>query len=343
MKIRLVVVGFGTVGQGFAGLLLQKEKILREQYNLEPVVVAISDVKYGVAVDAGGLELSQVLQAATSGLKFEATGIPVQEISSDEVLEQVEYDVLVELTPTNLDTGEPALSFIRQALETGHHAITTNKGPCALHLTDLLEIARKKNVHFRYEGTVLAGTPLLNLVENGLAGLEIHKVEGIVNGTCNYILTQMEQGMGYQEALRKAQELGYAEANPEADVEGWDAVAKVMILSQALFHHKIGKDEVEREGITSISPADVEAAQNARESWKLIASLEKQGEKIIASVKPQRVPHSHPLAGVKGATNAVTLTTDYLHQVTIVGPGAGKHETGYAVLNDLISIHKKIA
>jgi homoserine dehydrogenase len=207
----------------------------------------------------------------------------------------------------------------------------------------LLQLAREKQVQFRYEGTMLAGTPLLNLAETGLAGLEIRKVEGIVNGTCNYILTRMEEGMAYQDALKKAQELGYAEANPEADVEGWDAVAKVMILSQALFQHRIPKEEVEREGITGISLADVEAAQKQNESWKLIASVENRNGQIIASVKPQRIPNSHPLAGVKGATNAVTLTTDYLQQVTIVGPGAGKHETGYAVLNDLIAIHQKMA
>ncbi len=343
MKVKLVMIGFGTVGQGFAELLLQKKEQLQKHYQLEPSVVAIADLKYGVAVSEQGVALEQALKAVSLEDGFAGAGLAVKNITTEELLKQMDYHVLVELTPTNLQTGEPALSFIRTALETGHHAITTNKGPCALYLSTLLQLAREKQVQFRYEGTVLAGTPLLNLAETGLAGLEIQKVEGIVNGTCNYILTRMEEGMAYQEALKKAQELGYAEANPEADVEGWDAVAKVMILSQALFQHRISKEDVDRQGITDISVADVEEAKKQNESWKLIASVENRNGRIMASVKPQRIPNSHPLAGVKGATNAVTLTTDYLQQVTIVGPGAGKHETGYAVLNDLIAIHQKMA
>ncbi len=341
-RLRIFMVGFGTVGQGFAELLLAKHTLLQETIGVDLQVVGIADLKFGTVVQNEGLPLKTLLENVQNKQTFAQAGLQEENRSVDRLINELDYDVFIELTPTNLQTGEPALTFIRQALESKHHVITTNKGPCALELLNLEQLAKTQGRLFKYEGSVLAGTPLLNLIEHNLAGLTIQKIEGIVNGTCNYILTRMEEGLSYDRALKEAQELGYAEANPEADVEGWDAVAKLLILAQAVFKTKIQTHQVERKGISGLTLEDVANAQKENKTWKLIASLERQNGRLKAVVKPQKIENEHPLAGVKGATNAVTLTTDYLQKVTIMGPGAGKHETGYAVLNDLIAIARQI-
>jgi homoserine dehydrogenase len=343
MKLRLAIIGFGTVGQGFGELLLAKKKELLNKFGLEWEVVALSDLKYGAAYQAEGLDLQKILETTHQGKMISTLFPRTGEITTERIIEQRDYDILIELTVTNIQTGEPAYTFIRQALAAGKHVITTNKGPTALKLSELQSVAQRNHAILKYEGTVLSGTPLINLTKYNLAGLEIHKIEGILNGTCNFILTKMDQGQSYEEALAEAQRLGYAEDKPEADVEGWDATAKVMILSQAIFETSLSIDDVEREGITALTAKDIEIARNEKKVWKLLARIEKTAKGIRASVRPEKISLSHPLASVSGSTNALTFTVDYLQQVTINGPGAGRYETGYAVLNDLISIHRELS
>jgi homoserine dehydrogenase len=249
-------------------------------------------------------------------------------------------DVMVELTPTNLESGEPATSHITAALNRGMHVITANKGPAALHLTALRALAAQKGLFLGIEGTVMAGTPSLRLGWSSLAGADITRVRGIVNGTTNYILTQMEQGLDYAAALADAQKIGYAEADPTGDVEGHDAAGKAAILANVLMNAGIRPSDVATTGITGISAADVAAAQAAGERWKLIAEVSRGPDGIKASVQPMRLPNSHPLAGVSGGTNALTYTTDFVNDVTIIGPGAGALSTGFAVVGDLLALHR---
>ena len=174
-----------------------------------------------------------------------------------------------------------------------------------------------------------------------LAAARIRKIQGIVNGTTNYILTQMEAGAPYAEALADAQAKGYAEADPTGDVEGFDAAGKVVIMANLLMDQALTLADVDRQGITRLTPGDIAAAKAAGERWKLIGRVEPIKEKITASVRPTRLPVNHPLASVSGATNAITFSTDLLGDVTLVGPGAGRIETGYAIVGDLLAIHRK--
>ncbi len=245
-----------------------------------------------------------------------------------------------------MQTGQPAIDHVKAAFESGKHAVLTNKGPVALAFRKLAELAAAKGVQFRFEGTVMSGTPTIRLAQQALAGCDICEIKGILNGTTNYILTQMESGQSYAAALAEAQRLGYAEADPTADVEGWDAAGKVVILANVLLGGDLRVANVDRTGISRLTLADVEAAKAAGERWKLIARVgarpSLQGgvsrPQIKASVRPTRLPHSHPLAGVSGAVNACTFSTDLLGDVTLVVPGAGRMETGYAVLGDLLDI-----
>jgi len=254
------------------------------------------------------------------------------------MIARADADAMLEVTYTDIKTGQPATDHIRAALARGLHVTTTNKGPLALFSNELIDLAARNGVQFLYEGTVMAGTPLLNLVRETLAGSAVSEMKGILNGTTNYILTRMEDGMDYGAALKQAQELGYAEAVPDADVLGWDALAKVTILANTVFGAALSPADTPCTGITEITSAQIAAAAADGKRYKLIGRVWREGQKVRASVAPQLMDLSHPLAGVGGATNAMTLTTDTLGDVTIVGPGAGRRETGFALLNDLLTI-----
>jgi homoserine dehydrogenase len=342
MQHRLALVGFGVVGHGLVELLRDKRAALRGRYGFDFEVVAVTDLRLGSAYDADGLDLDLLLQSTKDR---SLDGYPRGEHGMDAVstIRDTNSTVVVEATFTNIETGEPAYTHFKAALEAGKHLATTNKGPVTLHLDDLEALARARGVQLRYEGTVLSGTPCINLAQLCLSGADISEIRGIVNGTTNYILTQMEHGREYADALRQAQDLGYAEAKPDADVEGWDAVAKVVIMGRSLMGLPVCVADVEREGITAITKADVEAVLAEGERFKLLATVRRQDGGFHASVQPRRVPLDDPLASVMGPINAVTFVTDTLGDVTMVGPGAGRRDTGYALLADLLDIHRHVS
>ncbi len=337
--MRLLFVGFGTVGQGLAELLLEKEKFLAENYGFEFKIVGIADKIMGSLFVPEGLDLEKALKMVKEERSL--ASYPGGEYKKDalSLIKETDADVMLEATYTDIKTGEPATSYIRAALERGMHVTTTNKGPLALYYRELADLAIKKGVQFLFEGTVMSGTPILNLLRETLAGSNITEIKGILNGTTNYILTRMEEGFSYEDALNKAQELGYAEAVPDADVQGWDALAKVTILARVIFGGKGNPFDYPCEGITKITAGAIADAKDRGKRFKLIGKVWREGSDVKASVNPEEVDMSHPLGGIMGATNAMTITTDTLGEVTIVGPGAGRTETGYSLLIDILKIN----
>jgi homoserine dehydrogenase len=336
--MRLIFLGFGTVGQGLAELLVEKKAALARQYGFKPVVVGIADMLKGNVYNPKGINLKKALALAKAGKQL---GAPTGKGDALKFIKQAEADVLLEATYTDIKTGEPATAHCRAALNKGMHVVTTNKGPVALNYQKLQRLARREKVQFLFEGTVVSGTPMINLIRDTLAGSEITEILGILNGTTNFILSKMEEGMTYEAALAKAQKLGYAEAVPDADVLGWDALAKVTILAAVFFGAKAKPFDYSCRGITKITPAMIAKAKKAGKRYKLIGRIWREKGTVKAAVGPRTVDLAHPLAGVGGATNAVTVTTDTLGDVTIVGPGAGRTETGYSMLIDLLHIGGK--
>ena len=339
--MKLVFLGFGTVGQGLAELLLAKRDELKKRYGFDWTVTGIADTLKGTAYDKDGIDLAKALALAAKGESLDSLDHGGKGWDGLAMAKHADADVLLEATYTDIKTGEPATSHIRAALERGVHVVTTNKGPLALHYRELADLAAKRKAEFLFEGTVMSGTPVLNLVRETLAGAEIVEMQGILNGTTNYILTRMEEGLTYEEALKKAQELGYAEAVPDADVLGWDALAKVTILANVVFGASLEPTESPCEGITKITAADIAKAKAAGKRYKLIGRVWREGGAVKAAVAPRLVDLSQPLAGVMGATNAVAIKTDALGEVTIVGPGAGRTQTGFSMLTDLIHIVRR--
>lgn len=338
MKHKIAILGFGTVGQGISEILLQKKNYLKDKFQFEFDIVAVGDFVYGNVYNPNGLDIELMLKEAKEKKKFTKDIVSLDNI---ELIKQCNATVVCELTFTDLKTGEPAISHCKAAFETGKHIVTSNKGPAALKYAELKALAEKHNVKFMIEGTVVAGTPIINLVEGPLAGCEITKIKGILNGTTNYMLTEMEKGMDYNAVLKVAQELGYAEADPTGDVEGYDARGKVTILANVVMGAPLKIEDVACKGITKITSEDIANAKKQNSRWKLIGCVEKKDGKVTGSVNPEMVELTHPLAGVMGAKNALAFTTDLLGDVTIVGPGAGRMETGFAILTDLLRIDKE--
>ena len=336
--MKLILIGFGVVGQGFAEILREKAAELQREHNFKPEVVGVVTASKGSLYRSEGLDIASLLEAARAG---DFGGYPEQPclrrgMTANDMIVAREADALIEVSPTNLETAQPALDFCHQALDAGMHIALANKGPVALDYANLKAKARSKSLHMRFEATVMAGTPTMQLAQEALAGCRIHSARGILNGTTNYILTQMESGMAYAEALEQAQELGYAETDPSGDVEGWDAAGKVLILANALFGSGLTMSDLEVSGITAISPADIAEAAAEGQRYKLIASATPDG----GTVKAIRLPLGDPLASVGGSSNAITLSTDLMGDITLIGAGAGKRETGCAILADLLAIQR---
>jgi homoserine dehydrogenase len=345
MKYKIGLIGCGTVGQGFMEILDKKAADLKKHFGFEAKVVAITDRLKGTLLSPKGIDIKKVLGLLGQGKTLADYSPGKKPLAMDplDVIAACDADIIAELTYTNIQTGEPATSYIKKALQTKKHVVTSNKGPAALHYKELRELARKKKVFFRIEGTVMSGTPVFTLYENGFAGNAVLEIKGILNGTTNFILSKMElENMDYGDALALAQKLGYAEADPTADVSGFDALAKVVILSNVILGGDIKPADVKPEGITGITKEMVMSAKNEGCRYKLVAFTRKEGSKIVAGVSPQKLPLSDPLAGVMGAQNALTFDLDLLGKVTIQGPGAGRLATGDAILQDILAIHRDL-
>ncbi len=346
MEVKIALIGCGTVGRGLLEILEKKRSQLKSAYGFESRIVAISDMLKGSILVPDGIQLDRLFALLDGGGRIDqyyGEGSTAELLNPLDLIEQCDAQIIAEVTYTDIKTGEPATGYIKKALRSGMHVVTSNKGPAALHYKELSGLAHKNGLVFGIEGTVMSGTPVFSLVENGLAGNEIREVKGILNGTTNFILTKMEQdNMPYADALKLAQQLGYAEADPTADVEGFDALAKVVILSNVLLGGDVAPADVKRQGITALSGEQIQAAKDQGYRYKLIAQARRKGGKVDASVAPQKLPLSDPLAGVMGAQNALTFDTDLLGKITIQGPGAGKLETGCAILADILAIHGRL-
>jgi len=337
MRHKLAILGFGTVGQGICEILKDKEGYLKNKYDFEFDIVAVSDLHFGNVYNPQGLNVNELLEKGSKKTPFSTD---LKEWDNLTMIKESNATTILELTYTDLKTGGPAMAHCRTALGAGKNIVTSNKGPAALAYPEMKKIADENGAQFLIEGTVCAGTPVINLSDGPLAGCEISRIRGILNGTTNYMLTEMEKGVGYDDVLKIAQEKGYAEADPAGDVEGHDAQGKVTILANIVMGASLNVSDIPCKGITQITPEDIDNARNNNKRWKLIGSVENNNGEVKGSVSPEMIDLSHPLAGVMGATNALTFTTDLLGDVTIVGPGAGKIETGFSILTDLLRINR---
>ncbi|HMA05333.1 MAG TPA: homoserine dehydrogenase [Methanomicrobiales archaeon] len=325
--MRVALLGFGSVGRGVARMIGEKD--------LPLTLTALADSKGGI-IDPKGISIPEAFsRKENSG----SCGRP--KVSALDIVESDAYDVLVEVTPTNVDTGEPALTHIRGALNRRRHVVTSNKGPIALAHRELTDLAATQGVALRYEATVCGAIPIIHTLQHGLLGNTVAALFGVMNGTCNYILTRMEdEGLTYDQALGEAQEMGYAEKDPTYDVKGLDAAIKLVILANTIWRMDAGMKDVEVTGIDRITPEAIQLAKDGETAIRLIG--EAVPSRNLLRVSPRILPRNHPLL-VEGTLNAVTVVTDMAGELTFIGKGAGSIETASAVIGDLLSIREMYA
>ncbi|MGN8647681.1 homoserine dehydrogenase [Gracilibacillus sp. HCP3S3_G5_1] len=343
--MKIAFIGFGGVGQALAEIFLKQQKGEMPSYGFKPEVVAVSDIMKGSVYDPQGLNLEKLVSAVRDSGSLDAypeqAGL-IRGWDSMETIKNTNAELIVEVTFTDVKTGQPAIDHCRTAFEHQKSVVTTNKGPVALAYDELSALAKENGVFWGFEGTVMSGTPALRMPVETLAGNEITEIKGILNGTTNYMITEMEKGKTYKEALKKAQSLGFAEADPTSDVEGYDARYKTAILANYLMGEKIAPEDIYCKGISDLTLEMVKEAQDNNQKWRLLSRLTKREDgSIEASVKPELMDDNDPLAGIYGSTNAIVYECDLSGPIMLTGAGAGLTETGYSLYIDIIHYHRQ--
>lgn len=332
------IIGFGTVGRAFAKKASEKARSLREKHLLDLRVVGVYDPRFGSAFDPRGLDPLGLIRLLEGGGKLSDYGRGEPGLTGLDMIRSPDVDLIIELTPTDLRRGEPGLTHLREALGLGKDVITTNKGPLALAYWELMNLAERRGAFLGFEGTVLSGTPAINLAQLCIEPAEVISLEGVLNGTTNFILSSMEAGESFEEALSSAIRMGFAEADPSNDLDGMDAAAKVTILANSVMGGRLRLEEVEVNGIRGMGREDVLRPLSRGKRMKLIAKAWREGAAVRACVGPAEVDQSNPLAMTEGVTNALTYHLDVSYSVTIIGPGAGGDSAAMAVMSDLIRL-----
>jgi homoserine dehydrogenase len=342
--MRVCVVGFGTVGRWLVAALHAQRTRLRSDYGVGIDLVGVANARDGFVFRDRGLDPSVLADLAAAGRPISEHPGTLRWPTAAEGLHEVDTDLLVETSASPAHDGEPGLTHMREALSRGAGVVTSNKWPVALAGLELTELARRRRIPFRAESTVMSGTPVLGPLVEGLAGATPEGLRGVLNATANSILTTIRRGTPYEEALRAAQAAGLAEPDPSADVDGHDAVAKLMILSALVFGRQLRPVDVSRRGISAMDEAELRAAADPGRRIREVATLgfaEPGGRGAVsATVEPALLEPGDPLADVDGTTNAVVCRAAPLGEIRIVGPGAGPTLAGQGCLSDLISVAK---
>lgn len=314
-NVNVGLIGFGTVGSGVVKLLQQHRALIRKRTGLNLVLKRVAD---------RNTRRKRVVKLRR--------GILTNDVNA--VLDDEGIDIVIEL----IGGIEPARTYILRALRNGKNVVTANKALLARHGAELFKEAEKNNADLYFEASVAGGIPIIIALGLGLSANRIESIHGIVNGSCNYILTKMSnEGLGFKEALQQAQRLGFAEANPTLDIDGLDSMHKLVILSSLAFGAVFKERAVFVEGITGIKAQDIQYARDLGYAVKMLAIAKDSKNAVELRVHPTLVPVSHPLASVDNEINAITIRGDFVGETTFIGKGAGMLPTASAVVSDLIS------
>jgi homoserine dehydrogenase len=334
---KLALLGFGNVGQALAALLIDKREELGSKYDLTFSITGIATGTHGAALNPQGLDIDRALNQISTGNSLD--DLSLQEAPKDalDFIRRSEADVLFENTPVDYESGQPAIDHLKQALEMGMHAITANKGPVVHAHQQLTELAAAKNRKFFFESTVMDGAPIFSLFRTALPGAQVNAFKGILNSTTNLILTRMEGGEDFDQAVAYAQEIGIAETDPSGDVDGWDAAVKVAALVTVLMGTTLKPGEVDRTGIRDIQAPDIQRARDQGKRWKLVCSAVRENDGVKAIVAPQMVSPDSSLFQVDGTTSIVQFETDVLGSLSVIETDPGPDTTAYGLLADFLN------
>ena len=335
----LCFLGFGNVNRTLVGLLADRETELRDRHGITYRITGVASRRLGWIANPNGLDPAAICGADVPAReKSEANSNSLTNTSPQNVrdwLAAAHADVLFEATSLNVQTGQPAVDHIRAALEHGAHAITANKGPIVHAYRELRDLAAKQGKRFLFESTVMDGVPIFSLFDQ-LPAIHLQGFHGILNSTTNVILSEMEQGLTFDDALKKAQTLGIAETDATHDIDGWDAAVKTAALITVLMNVPVRLEEIAREGIRDLTP---QALRNARrDGWpfKLLCRAQRVGDRVKASVAPEKVLATSPMAKISGTSSYIHFETDIFPGLAITEENPGLYATAYGLLADFV-------
>ncbi len=338
MHVKIALLGFGNVHRALARLLLRKADILSADYDLTFSVTGIATHSRGFAIDPAGLDIDRALHLVESGQKLDSLHKGKAIHDTFALIAVCPADLVMEATWLDPHSGQPATEYVRAALQAGRHVVTANKGPVAYAYRELCDLAHQQDRGFFFESTVMDGAPVLGIGREALLATEIRRIRGILNSTTNYILTCLERGIDFEEAIDQAQAIGVAESDPATDLEGWDSAVKITVLANVIMGADLRPSDVDRTGIMTTTIAEAQAAVAAGERIKLVCEAVRSGDLVSASVRPMRIPMSDPLSQVQQTSSAVSFETDTLHQLTLVEGDSDPTTTAYGMLVDMINI-----
>lgn len=342
MKAALVLVGFGHVARRFVRLLEESRAALQD-LEIEPVVVGIVTRRHGAVFDEAGLDAIRAAEIRAKGGAFGPASVPsALEWISRLRSQGAEARVVLETTTLDIRSGEPAIGHVRAAFGVGAHVITANKGPVAFAYRALRDEAARAGLAFRFEGAVLDGLPIFNLVRETLPAVTIRGFRGVVNSTTNFILSALEQGEPFEPALKRMQDAGVAEADASLDLDGWDAAAKAAALANVMLDADLTPHLVTRESIGRETGDRARAARASGRRLKLVASGQGHGSGATAAVGLQELDAGDPLAILDGQANALEIDTWPLGRIVVTQRDGGLEKTAYALLSDLVAIAKDL-
>ena len=330
----LCFLGFGNVNRALVELLRLKSSELRASYGIAWRVTGVASRRLGWWANPDGFGVDALLMNARGSSLADLRGQGCPRYT--DWLRAAHADVLFEATSLNVETGQPAIDHIRAALEHGAHAITANKGPVVHAYRELRDLATRQGKRFLFESTVMDGVPIFSLFRDTLPAIEVQGFKGILNSTTNVILTGMEQGLSFADSLKKAQELGVAETDSTYDIEGWDAAVKVAALVNVVMDVRLLPPEVKRQGISQLTGEEVRAARTAGRPYKLVCRAQRTAAGVSASVQPEQLPLSDPMALVTGTSSIIQFETDIFPGLTITEENPGLYATAYGMLADFI-------
>ncbi len=336
--LKLALLGFGSVGQAFAKMLVQKQEDIRKVYGRGVIVTAISGRSKGTIVDSEGIDLLKVCADVEEKGVFDPATKGYCEKNTMEIVAEADYDAICEMTVLNIFTGQPAIDHIKGAFARGKHVVTANKGPIAWAFDELKKEAESKGLGFFYETTVMDGTPVFNLVEHTLKLCNVTAVSGILNSTTNFILEELAAGTDYDVIMEEGRRLGFVEADPTMDTHGYDAAAKVTALLNVLMNAKITPEDVERKGIEDITVEDIKAADARGKVIKLLCEGRLEDGSVIASVKPVEVDKQDMMASIDSTTSVVSITTDLMGKISVIEHAPEIEQTAYGVFGDVLRV-----
>ncbi|HVN16618.1 MAG TPA: homoserine dehydrogenase [Anaerolineales bacterium] len=342
---RLALIGFGNVARSLARLLLRKQAVLEKNYGITFSFMGIATSRHGCAVNPNGLDIQKALLLVESGKDISSLST-AQVKDSLAVIQHSSADVMFENSPVNHVNGQPAIDHVRAALNAGMHVFTANKGTVVHGYRELTELAKSKDRKFYFESTVLGGAPLFSIFREALPAADLVSFKGIINSTTNIILSRMERGESFDDAVKYCQSIGVAETDPSADVDGWDAAIKVAALVTVLMDTPLTPQQVDPTGIRGITPEMIVSAKSEGKRWKLVASAERTKDgKIKANVAPELVLPSSPLYGMQDSSTGLTFRTDVITDYSITASEredmkSGPEETAYGLFADFINAVK---